>query len=172
MSGVLSATTDGLGSNTPVPRELAQELARVHGVAVSAVAPCRSRAAICGPRHGPFGRQNPTTATAPYHDAGTRSERRGPRREPAMAVGSARGSGGGRGTARIVLGALWRVVHDEDEEQPQRHQVFELPEVNPHVTEYRIHSVCCERCGRNSAPPSFNGAAAGKRRRGRPTPEK
>lgn len=37
-----------------------------------------------------------------------------------------------------------------DGEQPQRHQVFELPEVKPHVTEYRIHSGCCERCRRTT----------------------
>jgi transposase len=54
-------------------------------------------------------------------------------------------------------------VHDDGKE-PERHQVFELPEVKPHVTEYRLHSGCCERCGqatRASLPPGVPNSAFG-----------
>jgi hypothetical protein len=31
--------------------------------------------------------------------------------------------------------------------QPLRHQVGELPEIKPHVTEYQRHRLCCPNCG-------------------------
>ena len=31
---------------------------------------------------------------------------------------------------------------------PRRHQVFEMPEIRPHVTEYQILSGCCAACGK------------------------
>lgn len=34
-----------------------------------------------------------------------------------------------------------------DDPQPQRHQVTELPRIEPHVTEYRRHAVTCLVCG-------------------------
>jgi len=34
-----------------------------------------------------------------------------------------------------------------EDEQPGRHQVFELPEIRPEVTEYRIHQLICSCCG-------------------------
>lgn len=39
---------------------------------------------------------------------------------------------------------------------PQRHQVAELPKVEPEVTEYRLHTLGCDRCGhgtRGELPP-------------------
>lgn len=33
------------------------------------------------------------------------------------------------------------------DEQPLRHQVIELPQIRPAVTEYQIHRLCCPRCG-------------------------
>lgn len=52
----------------------------------------------------------------------------------------------------------------DDGKEPERHQVFELPEVKPLVTEYRLHSGCCERCGlatRASLPPGVPNSAFG-----------
>jgi len=34
-----------------------------------------------------------------------------------------------------------------DDPSPQRHQVAEIPKVEPHVTEYRLHALKCARCG-------------------------
>ena len=34
-----------------------------------------------------------------------------------------------------------------DDAEPVRHQVFEIPRVEPDVTEYRLHARECERCG-------------------------
>src|SRR3972149_1874343 len=31
--------------------------------------------------------------------------------------------------------------------EPLRHQVWELPEIKPHVTEYQLHRLGCARCG-------------------------
>jgi transposase len=36
------------------------------------------------------------------------------------------------------------------DESPLVHQVVELPEIVPDVTEHRLHRVCCGRCGRVS----------------------
>lgn len=39
---------------------------------------------------------------------------------------------------------------------PIRHQVAEIPPVKAHVTEYRLHAICCPSCGRTTraAPPA------------------
>jgi transposase len=37
-----------------------------------------------------------------------------------------------------------------EDESPLIHQVIELPEIVPDVTEHRLHRVCCGRCGRVS----------------------
>ena len=39
------------------------------------------------------------------------------------------------------------------EEKEWRHQVVELPEVRPRVTEYRLHSCRCPGCGKRAQPP-------------------
>ncbi len=36
---------------------------------------------------------------------------------------------------------------DGDDPQPQRHQVFELPPIQPVVTEYQLHRLTCPGCG-------------------------
>lgn len=43
-------------------------------------------------------------------------------------------------------GACGALLLGEDP-QPQRHQVTELPRIEPHVTEYRCHTVACLVCG-------------------------
>lgn len=35
----------------------------------------------------------------------------------------------------------------EDDPQPQRHQVFEIPAIKPVVTEYQLHQLVCPLCG-------------------------
>jgi len=34
-----------------------------------------------------------------------------------------------------------------DDPEPLRHQVAELPTIEPVVTEYRLHRLICEECG-------------------------
>jgi transposase len=47
-----------------------------------------------------------------------------------------------------------------------RHQVWELPEIKPRVTEYRRHRLCCRRCGETTCatlPPGVPSGQAGPR---------
>jgi len=37
--------------------------------------------------------------------------------------------------------------------EPLRHQVWELPEIQPFVTEYRRHRLCCAHCGATTCAP-------------------
>jgi transposase len=49
---------------------------------------------------------------------------------------------------------------------PLRHQVWELPEIKPHVTEYRRHRLVCQRCGETTCaelPPGVPHSQAGPR---------
>src|SRR5262249_37488022 len=49
---------------------------------------------------------------------------------------------------------------------PLRHRVWELPEIKPHVTEYRRHRLACPRCGDTTwaaLPPGVPAGAAGAR---------
>lgn len=49
---------------------------------------------------------------------------------------------------------------------PLRHQVWELPEVKPHVTEYRRHRLACRCCGTTTCgelPPGVGTGTAGPR---------
>ena len=39
------------------------------------------------------------------------------------------------------------VVLVGNDPQPKRHQVAEIPPIQPHVTEYKIHTLACPRCG-------------------------
>jgi len=53
-----------------------------------------------------------------------------------------------------------------DDPQPQRHQVTELPRIEPHVTEYRRHAVTCLVCGTPTAaawPPDMPAGDFGPR---------
>ena len=43
-----------------------------------------------------------------------------------------------RGCGAVLLG---------DDPEPLRHQVAELPPIEPVVTEYRLHRLTCEECG-------------------------
>ena len=45
-----------------------------------------------------------------------------------------------------TCGACGALLLGEDP-QPQRHQVTELPRIEPHVTEYRCHALTCLACG-------------------------
>lgn len=50
--------------------------------------------------------------------------------------------------------------------EPLRHQVWELPEIKPTVTEYQRHRLCCRRCGTSSCaelPPGVPSGQAGPR---------
>lgn len=46
--------------------------------------------------------------------------------------------------------------------KPLRHQVWELPEIKPHVTEYQRHRLCCRRCGASTCAELPSGVPAGQ----------
>src|ERR1700752_4623145 len=49
---------------------------------------------------------------------------------------------------------------------PQRHQVAEIPPIQPHVTEYQLHGLCCDRCKTVTTaglPPGVPAGAFGPR---------
>jgi transposase len=48
-----------------------------------------------------------------------------------------------------------------DDAAPLAHQVHEIPEVRPHVTEYRRHRLACPGCGAVTCAPLPTGAAGG-----------
>lgn len=53
-----------------------------------------------------------------------------------------------------------------DDPEPLRHQVWELPEIKPLVTEYRRHRLCCECCGETTCaelPPGVPSGQSGPR---------
>src|SRR5256884_6726918 len=39
------------------------------------------------------------------------------------------------------------------EGEPRRHQVTEIPEINPHTTEYQCPQVVCEHCQKTTQEP-------------------
>ena len=50
--------------------------------------------------------------------------------------------------------------------EPLRHQVWELPEIKPHVTEYQRHRLTCRRCGETTCaelPPGVPQGQSGPR---------
>jgi transposase len=49
-----------------------------------------------------------------------------------------------------------------DDPAPLRHQVWELPEIRPLVTEYRRHRLACPRCGDTTCAPLPPGTPAGQ----------
>jgi transposase len=56
-------------------------------------------------------------------------------------------------------------LHGRDQE-PQRHQVVEIPRIDPDVTEYRCHALGCEHCGattRAALPPEVPRTCFGPR---------
>jgi transposase len=46
--------------------------------------------------------------------------------------------------------------------EPLRHQVWELPEIKPHVTEYQRHRLTCRRCGESTCAPLPVGVPSGQ----------
>lgn len=46
--------------------------------------------------------------------------------------------------------------------EPLRHQVWELPQIKPHVTEYQRHRLCCPDCGERTCAPLPPGVPAGQ----------
>ena len=53
-----------------------------------------------------------------------------------------------------------------DDPEPRRRQVAEVPPIRPHVTEYRLHTLTCRRCGSRTAaapPPGTPAGAFGPR---------
>jgi len=46
--------------------------------------------------------------------------------------------------------------------QPLRHQVWELPQIKPTVTEYQQHRLCCRRCGASTCAPLPPGVPSGQ----------
>src|SRR5262249_20326062 len=45
--------------------------------------------------------------------------------------------------------------------RPLRHQVLELPPIQPEVTEYQLHRLCCPRCGHSTFARLPDGAPTG-----------
>lgn len=48
-----------------------------------------------------------------------------------------------------------------DDPEPLRRQVAEIPPLRPHVTEYRLHTLPCRRCGRGTTGTLPSGTPAG-----------
>ena len=48
-----------------------------------------------------------------------------------------------------------------EDPQPLRHQVLELPKIRPEVTEYRLHRLCCPRCGASTCASLPDGVPTG-----------
>lgn len=48
-----------------------------------------------------------------------------------------------------------------DDPRPRRHQVVELPPIQPQVTEYQLHSLPCHHCGISTSAPLPDGVATG-----------
>jgi transposase len=46
--------------------------------------------------------------------------------------------------------------------RPLRHQVWELPEIKPHITEYQRHRLCCPCCGETTCAPLPPGVPIGQ----------
>jgi len=46
--------------------------------------------------------------------------------------------------------------------EPLRHQVWELPEIKPHVTEYQRHRLACPGCGETTCAPLPEGVPPGQ----------
>jgi transposase len=46
--------------------------------------------------------------------------------------------------------------------EPLRHQVWELPEINPHVTEYQRHRLTCRSCGETTCAELSPGVPQGQ----------
>ena len=46
--------------------------------------------------------------------------------------------------------------------EPLRHQVWELPEIKPHVTEYQLHRLGCQTCGETTCAPLPVGVPQGQ----------
>src|SRR5262249_13747797 len=53
-----------------------------------------------------------------------------------------------------------QALHGEDP-QPRRHQVAEIPPIQPHVTEYRLHRLTCPDCGTRTCASLPVGVPAG-----------
>jgi hypothetical protein len=49
-----------------------------------------------------------------------------------------------------------------DAPEPLRHQVWELPEIVPDVTEYQRHRLGCEGCGEKTCAPLPGGVPCGQ----------
>ena len=48
-----------------------------------------------------------------------------------------------------------------DDPEPQRHQVWEIPEIHPYVEEYQLHGLCCPDCGEFTRASLPEGVPAG-----------
>ena len=53
-----------------------------------------------------------------------------------------------------------RKLHGEDPE-PSRHQVWDIPEIKPHVDEYQLHTLPCEHCGEYTTAKLPDGVPTG-----------
>jgi len=49
-----------------------------------------------------------------------------------------------------------------DDREPLRHQVYELPEIRPQVTEYQLHRLACPCCGETTCAPLPPGVPRGQ----------
>lgn len=107
-----------------------------------------------------LGRNSSNSSKPPSSD--TPEQRRG--REPSTPTGRKPGGQPGHKPGKRVLFAAEQVDRTEEvfpaecegcgaglsavaDPDPWRHQVVELPEVKPHVTELRCHAVECDECG-------------------------
>ena len=97
--------------------------------------------------------------------------RRGKRKPPTKPSGRKRGGQKGRPKYSRPLAPPEKVAetvvckpaqcqhcdsHLDDDPNPIRHQVAEIPPIEPHITEYQIHRCSCAKCGdvtRGKLPP-------------------
>jgi transposase len=99
----------------------------------------------------------PPSSDAPRH-------RRPARREPSSRKQGAQAGHQGKGRSLKPAEEVDRVVDLRpeqcarcgrplrgDDAQPKRHQVTEIPPTRAEVVEYRRHTLCCERCGAQTA---------------------
>ena len=66
-------------------------------------------------------------------------------------------------TLHPMCGAQCPQPLDGDAPQPQRHQVFEIPPIQPVVTEYQLHRLTCPRCGETTQAAWPAGVPRGRR---------
>jgi transposase len=91
-------------------------------------------------------------------------QRKAPQREPGKRPRGGQKGHRGKGRGLNPLAQVSRVVVSKpsscqrcgalllgQDPEPQRHQVSELPRINPEITEYQRHTLTCQSCGRQTS---------------------